>query len=526
MLAGESTSALPVSLSYIDRLCPYFTYLTSSQRIGAFLLQSWFDHAHNENQEKLSVRFAMLTLYMVDAAVAFRNCYMRTLEKFVMSEVKKVTELPDVSGADINRLLPTIYDAATCYHAGKWGVCFYETWEEWRWSGHIKLQRDYTVDPTPQERTAEHQAIGLMCLAVFTPIFIILSFLLLFLFVMPIPLPTHPALVTQDVFGIPSLLIIIGFLQWMLHRFLPYRYIPFSLFIECSLTVAVLHTISAWYPTVNQAWRSVDKMTPKKYRVLLPIVHPEAVILIVVWLVAFVCIIRILYRIVKYIGFQLSDRRRFPGYHAPAQQSAALILGFLHVSHDLAAWEHGIPDRKTAEPRVIAAKLPPPPLRNHTDYVLSDMAYRVQRYWKVAMRSSSARSAGERMAQYASDISYFLDYQRLKSMLGSANFIKLREAMVTALIQSADGNWQLIGKNEDSEPIILTTRWKTFLRRLMTIVIPVAAAIVVSLFARKIPALYIQSVLLVCIAFTIVQIIGLIDPEALARLDLATKEDY
>jgi len=387
--------------------------------------------------------------------------------------------------------------------------------------GEIKLRRDYTIEATREEHTLESWAMAVLALVAISPIFIIILLIFLFFFVVPISSLQVPP-TSGDVYGILSVWIIVSLFQWMFHRLLPYRYLTFALFIECCLTIAAIHTVAAWSLSINKGWRTFYEMVPKKCRVLLPGVHPTSVVLAVVWLMAVICIIRLLVRIASFVGCQLSDRRRFPGYKAAAQQSSALILDFLGVSYELAEWERSIPERKATDRNILAGKLPPQQVRMGTNYTLANMTHHVHRYWKVAMRSSGT-PAGERMAYDAGRITYFLEYQRLKSMLGSANYIKLREAMVRALVEAADGNWHLIGREEEYEPAVMTTRWKIFVRRLLSITLPIAAAIIVSMFARKIPSIYIQSVLVICIGFAGVQVIGLIDPEALARLDLATK---
>lgn len=485
--------------------------------------QSLYDRAYNGNPRKPSVLLALLILHAVNVTIILRDRYFRNLDEAVMSEVRNTTQLPDVSSADLHRILPTIYDAATCYHAKKWGIHFYETWVDWWWDlieGELKLRRDYTIEATREEHSLESWALWVLALVVISPLCFIILLIFLLLFWVPASDLAVPS-TSGDLYGILSLWIIVSLFQWCFHRLLPYRYLAFALFIECSLAIAVLHTVSAWSPSINKGWRTFYATVPKKYRVLLPGVHPTSVVLAVVWLMAVICLIRLLVRITNYIGCQLSDRRQFPGYKAAAQQSSSLILDFLGVSYVLAEWERDIPDRKATDQQILASKLPPRKVRG-INYTLAIMAHHVHRYWKVAMRSSGT-PAGERMAHNASRITYFLEYQRLRSMLGSANYIKVRQAMVTALVEAADGNWHLIGRGDEYDPVVMTARWKIFVRRLAAIALPIAAAIIVSMFARKIPSIYIQSILLICIGFAGVQVIGLIDPDALARLDLATK---
>lgn len=486
--------------------------------------QSLYDRAYLGNPRKPSVLLALLILHAVNVTILLRDRCFRKLDEAVMSEVHNTTQLPGLSSSDLHRILPTIYDAATCFHAKKWRIHFYEAWVDWWWDlldGKLKLRRDYTIEATPEEHTQETKAFWVLALAAISPLILIILFIFLFLFWVPISDLLAPP-TSGDVYGILSVWIIVSLLQWSFHRLLPYRYLPFALLVECSLAIAILHTVSAWSPSINKGWRTFYVTVPKKYRVLLPGVHPTSVFLAVVWLVAVICIMRLLVRITSYIGSQLSDRRRFPGYSAAAQQSSALILDFLEASYVLAEWERSIPERKATDQEILSGKLPPQQVRMGTNYTLVNMTHHVARYWKVAMRSSGT-SAGERMAYDAGRITYFLEYQRLRCMLGSANYMSLREAMQTALVQSADGDWHLIGTGEEYESGVMTARWKIFVRRLVSILLPVAAAIIVSMFARRIPSIYIQSVLLICIGFAGVQVIGLIDPEALSRLDLASR---
>jgi hypothetical protein len=460
---------------------------------------------------------------LADAIYDIKKGYRDELEQAIGEDVKKASRISGLKRADLLRISPAIYDASKCYRSIEW------------WPRFRKVLRNHPgrsgIDP-PRDRTQIGTGDAVFGFLFFGFIAVLMGFALISIITSAVPTtPNLNGLMAYDLEGVACVWFILSFIRAVVHRYLPYNYITFALFVEYLLAILVIHTYPAWSPAVANAWQSLHQSVPFKYRVLLPHIQPGRVILVAVWITAVECLIRVVIRIVRYLGRQISilclRRNRLPTYGGGAEQSAALVILFLQVSYSLSEWELNLPSDTALDLKAIGARIPPSAVRDRTDRNLVRLAWTFSRPWKDAMRSSiltpGRRSAGGRLAHEASRIEYFLQCQRVKIMLGGANFIRLREEMTTALVQSADGNWHLIGRGEEYEIGSIAGRWKTVVRRLIAIAIPIALAIGISEFARKIPAPYIQAVILTCLGFAAVQLLGLIDPEAPARLDIASK---
>jgi hypothetical protein len=95
--------------------------------------------------------------------------------------------------------------------------------------------------------------------------------------------------------------------------------------------------------------------------------------------------------------------------------------------------------------------------------------------------------------------------------------------MTLTLVQVADGDWTAVGSGEEYGIASIISRWRRALRKLMTIILPFIAAFAAWHFFAKYSIPYATSAVLTCVAFSGIQILSLIEPDAAARLDIAMK---
>jgi hypothetical protein len=123
------------------------------------------------------------------------------------------------------------------------------------------------------------------------------------------------------------------------------------------------------------------------------------------------------------------------------------------------------------------------------------------------------------MGREASRIAYFIRYQRTKNvLLGDKD--ELRKAMESALAAAAEGNWHLIGGGKEYASMAITRRRKRIIRRAISIGIAILGAIAAQ---RLMPTPYGHIVVLTCLWFAGLEVLGLISPDAPSQLDIASR---
>jgi hypothetical protein len=149
------------------------------------------------------------------------------------------------------------------------------------------------------------------------------------------------------------------------------------------------------------------------------------------------------------------------------------------------------------------------------DTHLNGLAYRIRRPWQEAMRSRY-KLAGEHIATEAARIELFIRHQQAKNALLSNSLFELRDAITSTLVHAADGNWHLIGAEEEYADKAIAQRRTRIIRRVIIISLAIAGAIAAAHFMPNYPALTIT-----CGLFAFAEFLRLLDPDGPTLLDVA-----
>jgi hypothetical protein len=437
---------------------------------------------------------------LVDELSTYEYEFREKFDSAVTDEMEKVRGLEGLADSDRDRIWTTLNDAARCYHSVHWETIFAAT-----------------IETRKRMRTA--MAAGLVLLAA---IFIIFIF----------PPPISGILNGANAFCaamIASALFLIG---KFLYLRMPYRYSGLALAVAVAAGFMAVREYSRWSVYVLAWNRASITLVPLQAELRAQIMSaPVAAILrLAIWIVTVICVMALAKRWVRYVGMILASTLDAP-YSRATQQSAEMIIGFLDVSHyatKLIRRIQGFPVYNEVEDEDEGEDLSRPSAggllsydeRSELSDLLDLLARLASRSWMRAMGSHHGL-AGQWVAGYARRIEFFIRHQESKNVLmGTGNLAALREAMTSAMVQAADGNWHLIGSDNEYATDAIVGRRKLMLRRAIAISIPVAGAIAAGHFLK---APYAQAIILTCLGFAGVQLLALIDPDSPLRLDVATK---
>jgi len=413
-------------------------------------------------------------------------------DKAVADEIETLWSVYHLSLSDTQRIWPAIDDAARCYYSVHWWPIFTEATER-----HFRI-------------ISALSAVVLLSLGGV-------------LYLMPEP---HAAHLVADDASWPLLTALILFAVGAVFQLLiPYRYRTAIWIAEAVAAIAAVAEFQRWSPQVLSTWKtlisSLSWVNPQVRQQMAAAPVAEIVDL-TLWLLAIFCIAMIMRRGVNFWVKGLVSKRR---YGRPAEQCAELMIGFLEINCLIAGildrMELVAADDKGDTKAFRIAELPPASFRNEINHDIKIhlrwLASRARKPWRQAMRSRNG-SAGRWVSGQASRIEFFIRLQQSKNMLFGNNLVELRNAMVCALIQAADGDWHLIGSEPEYSHAALVGRWKVIIRRSLAIALPILVAVAATRFLRT-P--YVQAVVLTCLGFTAMQLLGFLDPDAPARLDAA-----
>jgi hypothetical protein len=184
----------------------------------------------------------------------------------------------------------------------------------------------------------------------------------------------------------------------------------------------------------------------------------------------------------------------------PAEQCAEVITILLDIKHSL----FEISDYQNYK---------------HLQCKLDRLARLIKGPWYQTMRSRY-KPAGPWIASHAPRIELFIRHQQTKNVLLSANLAELEDAMTSTLVHAAGGNWHLIGADQEYANMVLTQRRTRIVRRASAIAISIVIAAAAPHFFRHSPALY-QGIVAICVPFSLVELFGLIYPDAPTGLGIA-----
>lgn len=425
---------------------------------------------------------------LIDEFRSFGVAYQSSYDSAIAWEMAKLVKLQESDGLELtDRIRPAIEDAAKCYHSVRWREIF--------WSA---ARRRFRV-------LAVICAGVVLCLKVLSGVIPKLSL---------IDQKTYDnGLVTIAVL----VLLIVG---GLCYRQLSSRNKTSTLLIAGVAAGIAVNTFRTWSPYVHSNWDAVvSRLSPlrPRYRTQLasmPIAHELQCVL---WYIMILCIGLSLFRLIFLCGRAVTSRKEF-GYGQPAEECAEVIIAILNLSYSITEILEPAPTgsgdiRNHPEPDKITA----PWLngqRQYLDGLFNGLVCSIRGSWRRAMRDSYG-PAGKLIADEAPRIELFIRHQQAKNAL-QGNLLQLRDAMTSILVHAADGNWHLIGAEEEYANKAIVQRRARVIRRAIIIGLSIAAAIVLAHFMRNYPALAIT-----CGLFAFAEVLRLFDPDGPTLLDVA-----
>jgi hypothetical protein len=319
-------------------------------------------------------------------------------------------------------------------------------------------------------------------------------------------------------------LVSIGF---SLYSRLSCRYKTLATIILAVGAFAGVAMLRMWPMYVNHAWKvivsSPSRVHPG-FRMQMALLPVAQILQWVLFLIGFVCTLIVLTKLINLCG-RVATSGMEGRYSQPAVQSADVIISLLHISHlitelmtPIQAASANVKGYTNKRSQITTPSWNA--TRNAINGQLGLLAYQIKGPWQETMRSYY-RPAGERIASEAPRIELFIQHQQAKNCLLSNNLFKLRDAITSTLVHAADGNWHLIGAEEEYANKIIARQRTRIIRRAIAIGVSIAGAIAAAHFMRHYPALYVQGIVITCIGFALVELLGILDPDGPTRLDIA-----
>lgn len=316
-----------------------------------------------------------------------------------------------------------------------------------------------------------------------------------------------------------TLLFVGGFLYFRL----PFRCRTSALLIVAIMSGVAVKNFASWSPYVHSAWVSAMSalsslnVVNDKQVTAVPIAHSLQVALFYVMII---CIDVWIIRIINLSGKALASGKEF-GYGQPAEGCAEVIIKLLGVAHSITEVLNPPPVISGSAEISMKDKIALNWLNGQRQYLegeFNGLALAIRGTWRKAMRESY-KPAGKLIAGEAPRIELFIRHQQAKNAL-QGNLHELRDSITSTLIHAVGGNWHLIGVEEEYADKIVLQRRTRIIRRAILITVMVGFAAAAPHFMQHYPTLY-SSIVAVCISFALVEVAGLLDPDAPTRLDIA-----
>lgn len=235
------------------------------------------------------------------------------------------------------------------------------------------------------------------------------------------------------------------------------------------------------------------------------------------WYVTMVYIVLFFLRLVDLCGRAIVSGQEF-GYGKPAEECADVIIALLNISASITELLGPTPPYLViSEGTEIQNKITTRwfnASRRNLDAKFNGLAYMLRGSWRKAMREYY-RPAGKLIAGEAPRIELFIRHQQAKNAL-LGNLPELRNAIISALVHAVDGNWHLIGAEEEYVNKAVAQRRTRIIRRAILIALSTAGAIATAHFMRNYPA-----VAITCGLFALGELLRLLDPDGPTLLDVA-----
>ena len=412
-------------------------------------------------------------------SVAFRSHY----NAAVASEMEKLDKIQESDDFRRTAVGPAVDSAARCYHYVHW-------WPILRRA----LRKRFRVQ------------------AVIVILVLLVSVIFVAALLTAKPSPVH--LNAYDAWF--SIIVFIGFLfiGYRIYSRVRYTHKALALLFITCIILDVLGPFHAFWRHVEPTWKRISSPFSSlrhEYAIHatpMPIAH---LLQWVLWLIALIFGVAWYRRFLSFCGKvvarKLMNGDKF-GYGMAAEQSASVIINLLDIRHSLSE----IPSDNQ---RYVRCKRGQKCLQCK----LINLAFLIKGPWHETMRSRYG-SAGEWIADHAPRIELFIRHQQVKNILLSNNLLELRDAMTSTLVHAANGDWHLIAAEEEYANTVITRRRSIIMRRVIAIAISIGFAIGALHYMRHSPAL-LSSIAGTCIIFALVQLAGLLDPDAPTALDVA-----
>jgi hypothetical protein len=405
-------------------------------------------------------------------------------------EMNKLVELQD-SGAlePTSRIWQAIEDAARCYCSVRWLEIFW-----------LALKRRFRMQAVI--------CIGLvLCL-------ISLSYIM--------PKPSSQNTYDNVFASVPMLafLIVGGIFYWRL----PHRYKTSVLLIVAIAAGVAMEKSHVWSPYAYSAWRAtVLSLSPLhlKFRTQLASVPIVYALQWTLWYIMAICISLFAIRLVLLCGRAITSGKEF-GYGQSAEACAEVIIRLLNISYSISellnpgSTTSGNVPAHSERTKITARWLNGQ--RQYLEGEFNGLAFLIRGFWRRAMRDCY-KPVGKLIAAEAPRIELFIRHQQAKNAL-QGNLVELRDSITSILVHAAEGNWHLIGAEEEYANKVVAQRRTRIIRRAILIAVSIGFAVAVPHYMRHYPALY-SSIVAICVTFILVELAGLLDPDAATRLDVA-----
>ncbi|WP_329088492.1 hypothetical protein [Streptosporangium sp. NBC_01469] len=138
--------------------------------------------------------------------------------------------------------------------------------------------------------------------------------------------------------------------------------------------------------------------------------------------------------------------------------------------------------------------------------------------WARLMRARYG-SAGYNAASHASGMAFTFQSWRLKITFMSNQFHDVNREMQLALVAAAEGDWASVVADNAADANLTQGRLVRVLRKTVSIAVPLVVAFMVWAYLGSALTPFSQPIIITCIAFSALQLFLVLDPQAVERLE-------
>jgi hypothetical protein len=425
---------------------------------------------------------------LIDEFLGFRAEFKSAYDSAIAVQMERLRDLDNLESSDKKRIGMAVEDAARCYFAAHWSRFF---------SSAIG------------SRNRMKAAIGVIA----APLVII------FLYLVPWPSrPDSPDLIVL----VPILLFIVADIGSRLNSRMPYRYLTAVEAIEAVASFAVVSTFRLWDLRIHFAWKAaISALSPvhRKFRAQIASLPVAQALQWALFLIGVTCATIVIWKFIRFMVRVVISGKE-DGYGRPALQCADVIIRLLtlgdlitELTNPIIAASADLDNYSRRRDQITTRSWNS--MWGVVNFQLGQLVYSIKGPWREAMRSRY-RPAGEYIAGEAPRIELYIRHLQVKNALLSNNLLELRDAITSALVHAADGNWHLIGAEEEYANKAIARRRTRIIRRAILIALSIAATIAAAHFMRNYPALAVT-----CGLFAFAELLRLLDPDGPSLLDVA-----